>query len=182
MRWKVRRTAARWDAFAPVSHLPDLKVGCGWIHNTRSWRRNGLRYRQPEHAQRAPRPMGSAAPADSRRSRARRRPPMSPHRCRDALDGAAAYVADGESHLTVAPEGPAYADLAEKLRPTEAGYDSCPRLAITLDDVGLARGKHDQVAGLVAIGEMVGVVRILLTHVTGFDTGAVARRSKRPRD
>ena len=46
-----------------------------------------------------------------------------------------------------------HANLAQKLRRTVAGDDPCPRMAVTLDDVGRARQQHDQVVGLVAIGE-----------------------------
>jgi hypothetical protein len=46
-----------------------------------------------------------------------------------------------------------HADLAEKLRRTEAGDHTCPRPAVTLNDVGRAREQHDQVIRLVAIGE-----------------------------
>jgi hypothetical protein len=46
-----------------------------------------------------------------------------------------------------------HADLAEKFRPTVAGDDTCPGMAVTLDDVGRAREQHHQVVGLVAVGE-----------------------------
>ena len=46
-----------------------------------------------------------------------------------------------------------HADLAEKFRRTIAGDDTCPGLAVTLDDVGRAREQDDQVVGLVAVSE-----------------------------
>jgi hypothetical protein len=46
-----------------------------------------------------------------------------------------------------------HADLTEKLRRAVTGDHARPRLAVTLDDVGRAREQHDQVVGLVAIGE-----------------------------
>jgi hypothetical protein len=46
-----------------------------------------------------------------------------------------------------------HADLAEKFRRTIAGDDTCPWIAVTLDDVGRARKQRDQVVGLVSVGE-----------------------------
>jgi hypothetical protein len=45
---------------------------CGRVHAHQIWRRIGLRYPQRDWTQRAGKPMGSAVPADWRRSKARR--------------------------------------------------------------------------------------------------------------
>jgi len=79
-----------------------------------------------------------------------------------------------------------HAELAEKLRRTVAGYDTCCGLAVIPDDVRRPREQHNQVVGLVAIGEQ---------HITGihvafapvpaqyFKLGSIQdRRTPRSRD
>jgi hypothetical protein len=46
-----------------------------------------------------------------------------------------------------------HADLAEELRRTVTGDDGRPWPAVPIHDVGCAREQHDQIVGLVAIGE-----------------------------